>query len=63
MLLRANSTVPRALFVLPVLGSFIMWGWGVVSARLESVGKACDPLTTVNRCYLTTPLCIVRSLD
>lgn len=38
-------------------------GVGVVSARLESVGKPCDPLTAVNRCYLTTPVSIVRSLD
>lgn len=38
-------------------------GWGVASARLESVGKPCDPLTAVNRCYLTTPASIVRSLD
>lgn len=43
--------------------SLTLYSVGVVSARLESIGKPCDPLTAVNRCYLTTPASIVRSLD
>lgn len=62
----SNNTLPCALFALLILSYFIIYGeWGGVcfSALLESMGRPCDPLPAVNRCYLTTSASMVRSLD
>lgn len=42
---------------------YYMGGVELASVLLEGMGRACDPLPAVNRCYLSTSASIVRSLD
>lgn len=62
---KANTMLPCALFALLILRYFIIWEVfrGIVSALLQSMGRACDPVPAVSRCHLTTSVSVVRSLD
>lgn len=62
-----NSKQHSSMCIVCIACSLILHNMGVegsmVSALLQSMGRACDRLPAVNRCYLTTSASIVRSLD